>query len=112
MMQIELDARAHQRAYEQRVHIFAVPGRPGVYTTRSKSEPRVRYSLFANGDDVACSCAGFSFRQSCKHSEALKNRLGREATRGSRHPANAPARILPWRATSGELWDREGRTSA
>ncbi len=81
MTQAELEARAHARAYEQRVHIFRVPGRPGVYITRSKSEPRERYSLVARDGIVACSCKGYEHRKVCKHSAALLNRLAREGTR-------------------------------
>ena len=80
------DARAHARAYDQRVHIFAVPGRPGVYVTRSKSVPHVRHSLVVRGDEIACSCPGYAYRKSCKHAEALRNRLGREAQRGYQTP--------------------------
>lgn len=84
MSAIELQARALQRAYDERVHIFAVPGRPGVYITRSKSQPRRRHTLIA-ADDVACSCRGFEYRKSCKHAEALKNRLARERLARRRH---------------------------
>ena len=79
MSPIELSARANQRAHDQRVHIFAVPGRPGYFTTRSKSDPRERYSLVAGANEVACSCKGFQYYKTCKHSEALLNRLAREA---------------------------------
>ena len=76
---VEQQARALQRAYDQRVHIFAVPGRLGVYITRSKSHPKMRYSLVARDGELACSCPGFAYRQSCKHAEGLRNRLAREA---------------------------------
>ena len=114
MMQIELEARAHQRAYDEHVHIFSVPGREGVYTTKSKSEPYVRYSLVARDGEVACSCAGFAYRQSCKHLEALKNRLGREsARRGGGAPSGAPAQILRWRPRqSADEWPSQKQTPA
>src|SRR5947209_6618459 len=86
----ELKARALDRAYNQRVHIFSVPGRPGIYVTRSKSEPRERYNLVADGDIVACSCKGFQYREVCKHSEALRNRLARESNTFSRHGDDQP----------------------
>jgi hypothetical protein len=77
-----IEARAQQRAHTEHVHIFAVAGRPGVYVTKSKSDPSERYSLLAgHNGTVGCSCKGFAYRQSCKHAEALKNRLGREAAR-------------------------------
>ena len=52
-----------------------MPGRPGVYTTRSKTEPRRRYSLVARDGVVACNCRGYEYRKVCKHSSALLNRL-------------------------------------
>jgi hypothetical protein len=85
MTTAELQARALTRAYEQHVHIFSVPGRPGVYVTRSKSEPRERYNLVVDGDIVACSCKGYQYRECCKHSEALRNRLARETVAAARH---------------------------
>src|SRR5579884_4026900 len=63
MTDAELEARAHARAYDQRVHIFSIPGRPGVYITRSKSDPRKRYSLVARDGIVACSCRGYEHRK-------------------------------------------------
>lgn len=93
----EQEARATARAREQHVHIFAVPGRPGVYTTKSKSDPTERYSLVAKDGIIACSCKGFEYRKVCKHVEALKNRLARETVR-TPQPA-------PRRACVCELYD-------
>jgi hypothetical protein len=73
----ELAARADARAHAERVHIFAVPGRAGVYTTKSTCDPTERYSLVAPAGIVACSCRGYEYRGSCKHSAALLNRLAR-----------------------------------
>ncbi len=81
MTAAELEARAHARAHSEHVHIFIVPGRPGVYTTRSKSDPSERYSMVSRDGMEACSCKGFEYRASCKHIEALRNRLAREAGR-------------------------------
>jgi hypothetical protein len=81
MTRAEIEARAAQRAYDQHVHIFSVPGRPGVYTTKSKSQPGERYTLVARDGIEACSCKGYEYRQSCKHVEALRNRLAREAVK-------------------------------
>lgn len=78
MTTAELQARANQRAHNEHVYICAVPGRPDVYTTRSKSEPTARYYLARLDGDAACSCKGYEYRKSCKHVEALKNRLARE----------------------------------
>jgi hypothetical protein len=85
MNQTTLEARAQQRAHTEHVHIFAVAGRPGCYVTKSKSDPSERYHLVAGPDGiVGCSCRGFEYRQSSKHADALKNRLGREMVAASR----------------------------
>ena len=86
MTDAELEARAHGRAYDERVHIFAVPGRPGVYTARSKTEPRRRYSLVARDGIIACNCRGYEYRKVCKHSSALLNRLAREHVANGKWP--------------------------
>ncbi len=78
MSRVELEARAISRAHDQHVYIRKVAGRPGVYQARSKSEQSAKYTLVANAWGTACSCKGFRYRQSCKHVEALRNRLGRE----------------------------------
>jgi hypothetical protein len=95
MTTAELQARALARASDQHVHIFSVPGRPGVYVTRSKSDPRARYNLVVDGDEVACSCSGYHHRASCKHSEALRNRLAREAVQRTRHSGDDPTPPAP-----------------
>jgi hypothetical protein len=81
MTEAELAARANQRAHTERVHIFRVPGRLGVYTTKSKSNPSERYSLVARDGVEACSCKGYECRRACRHVEALRNRLAREQVR-------------------------------
>ncbi len=80
-----LEARAAQRAHDEHVYIRATD-RPGVYSTCSKSEPGRKYTLVAKNGVEACSCRGFEYRRSCKHREALRNRLAREARRAA--PAN------------------------
>lgn len=75
----ELEVRANAKAHEKHVHIFAVPGRPGVFVTKSKSDPTQKYYLAVSRNTVACNCKGFMSRRSCLHVEALRNRLGRES---------------------------------
>lgn len=91
MTEATIAARANARAHTEHVHIFAIPGRPGVFTTKSKSNPAQRYTLVLGPDDNhGCSCKGFEYRQSCKHVEALRNRLARgavAAARAARHVA-------------------------
>ena len=77
----ELQARAHAHAHDEHIYIRAVRNRPGYYTPRSRTDPRRRYTLVAIGSDIACSCSGFYYRRSCKHVEALRNRLAREGRR-------------------------------
>lgn len=77
-------AWANDRAHDQRVRILRVPGRPGVYRTRSKSDPNSWYTLVTDETGyVACSCLGFFHRQWCKHEQQLRNRLGREAQKST-----------------------------
>jgi hypothetical protein len=94
MTRQELEARANDRSHAEHVHIFAVPGRPGCYQTSSKSEPGLKYALVAKNGSEACSCKGFAYRASCKHVEALRNRLAREAV----------ARERRQRATRSDLY--------
>jgi hypothetical protein len=89
MDQTTLEARAQARAREEHVHIFAVPGRPGCYITKSKSDPAERYNLVAKDGIEACSCRGFAYRRSCKHVEALRNRLAREQVQAQRQQRHA-----------------------
>jgi hypothetical protein len=89
-----------QRAFDERVHIFAVPGRPNCYVVKSRSNPAERNHLVVGpGGAVGCSCKGFEYRQSCKHAEALKMRLGREASRPSQNGSN------PEPLASDVLWN-------
>jgi hypothetical protein len=82
MSRAELEARAIARAHAEHVHIRRTE-RANVYSTCSKSEPGVKHTLVADGELVACSCKGFEYRQSCKHAEALRNRLAREAAKSA-----------------------------
>jgi hypothetical protein len=90
----EMEARAAQRAHDEHVHIFAVPGRPGVYQTTSKSEPGKKYTLVSKNGIEACSCRGYEYRRSCKHIEALRNRLAREARKANVTPIRATVDLL------------------
>lgn len=95
MTTAELQARAIQRAHDEHVYVRRT-GREGVYTTRSRSEPGRTYTLVDADGIQACSCKGFEYRQSCKHVEALRNRLARESRRGQ-------LSSLPL-ATAGDLY--------
>jgi len=94
MTQQELEARGIARAHEQHVYIRRT-ARDGVYSTVSKSNPRERYILVNKGGVQACSCRGFEYRRSCKHVEALRNRLAREAARRPARPAAQISDLYP-----------------
>ncbi len=79
MTQQQLEARANARAHQRHIHVMAVKGRPGVYTVTSLSEPGTKHYLVASDGITACDCKGYTYRKSCCHVEALRNRLGREA---------------------------------
>lgn len=87
MTPAELQARAHARAFDDHLYIRAVPNRPGYYTVRSREAPGRRYSLVFQDGVIGCSCTGFYYRKSCKHEEALRNRLAREGRRVAKAPA-------------------------
>src|SRR5690348_9723995 len=78
MTSAELQARAIARAHDEHVYIRRVTNRPGVYTARSRSNPRRRYMLVDRDGTQACSCPGYTNRASCKHVEGLRQRLARE----------------------------------
>lgn len=99
---LDLEARAAQRAYAEHVHIFAVPGLPGRYVTRSKTDPSERYALAARGGDVARSCKGFQYRGQYKHAVTLRARLAVRpcrpsvpTARASRWPPLGSSRLAP-----------------
>jgi hypothetical protein len=76
MTREELVTRARERALEEKVQAFKISGS---YVSPSRSNPGVAWELGVGQDgEVWCSCPGFTYRQNCKHSEALKLRLQRE----------------------------------
>lgn len=77
-MDEQLQARAIQRARDLNTHIMRVRGRSGVYSCTSSEDKHKKYILVARNGMEVCSCDGFAYRQSCRHVEALRNRLGRE----------------------------------
>jgi hypothetical protein len=92
----ELQARAIDRAHREHVHIFRIPGRPGVFRARSKNRPNERYSLVMQDGVEACSCRSFNYRRVCEHVEALRNRLAwdsfrHESVAGNGHPETEAA---------------------
>lgn len=87
----ELQARAIQRAKDLNTHIMRLRGRPGVYTCTSSENKRKHYVLIARDGMEVCSCEGFAYRQNCRHVEALRNRLAREAPLRRRNAAPLPA---------------------
>jgi len=86
MTTAELTARAIARAHDEHIYIRKVTNRPGVYTARSRTNPRRRYTLVDRDGVQACSCIGFANRASCKHVEGLRARLAREGRRASAAP--------------------------
>ncbi len=90
MTTAELTARAADRARTEHVQIRAIAGRPGFYTTRSKTNRAEHYTLVDIDGGQACTCKGFEYRKSCKHVEALRNRLAREAVKAARSAAVLP----------------------
>lgn len=79
-----LEARALAKAKALHTHVMKVAGREGVYTVTSESEPGVKHYLVSKNGVDGCDCRGFQFRQSCRHIEALRARLAREAVAAER----------------------------
>lgn len=76
-------ARAIQRAFQQRAHVLALRGRPGFYQVRSASDPSDRYTLSVHDGLIECSCKAAQFERPCWHVERLRNRLIREYGRNA-----------------------------
>ena len=73
-------ARAIQRASEQRAHVLSIPGRPGYYAVKSATGTTDRYTVAVSSDGrVACSCKAASYGNPCWHAVKVENRLMREA---------------------------------
>ena len=76
----ELNERARARAIAERLHTFKLAGAPA-YLVRSRStEPGAMHQVTVQGGRVAhCSnCAGWEYRRSCTHAQAVTRRLERE----------------------------------
>ncbi len=56
------------------VRVLAGPKR-AVYRVDSSSKPGAFYALEVEGNDISCSCKGFSYRGICQHARALKEAL-------------------------------------
>lgn len=78
----ELDMRARQRSIDERLHTFRIAGTP-LYMVRSRgTEPGSYHQVRVNGTTVTdCTCAGWAYRQSCTHAQAVARRLERERRR-------------------------------
>jgi hypothetical protein len=74
-------ARAIQRATEQRAHVLSIPGRPGFYTVRSATDPADKYTVVAKAGTVQCSCKAAAYGQPCWHAVKVETRLIRESRR-------------------------------
>lgn len=86
MMTIEQrQARAIQRASEQRAHVLAIAGRPGYFTVKSATDPSERYTVVAHNGIVECSCKAASYGKVCWHRIKVENRLIREARQKNVH---------------------------
>jgi hypothetical protein len=72
-------ARAIQRATEQRAHVLAIPGRPGFFTVKSATDASERYIVAVGRDGrVECSCKAAAYGQPCWHACKVESRLIRE----------------------------------
>lgn len=75
-------ARAIQKAAEQKAHVWAMPGRPGFFTVRSATDATEKYVVAVSpAGEVQCSCRAAAYQQPCWHAERLRSRLIREAGR-------------------------------
>jgi len=75
-------ARAIQKATEQRAHVWALPGRPGFYQVRSATDAAERYVVAVEADGrITCSCPAGGYDLPCWHAEKLRTRRIREARR-------------------------------
>ncbi len=54
--------------------VLAGPKR-SLYRVDSSSKPGTRYELEVEGNDISCSCKGFSYRGICQHARVLKEAL-------------------------------------
>jgi len=73
-------ARAIQKAAEQRAHVLAIPGRSGYFTVKSATDPAERYTVAVSRDGrVQCSCKAAEQGFPCWHAAATEARLYREA---------------------------------
>lgn len=100
MTKTDLDERARDRATSERLHTFKAAGEPLYFVRSRQTEPgsMQRVRIDSAGAVVHCTCAGWTYRQSCTHASAVVRRLEREH-KGSKATVPAPEPI-PFTSTS------------
>jgi len=76
----ELNERARARAIAERLHTFKLAGVPAYLVRSRATEPGAMHQVSVQGGRVThCSnCAGWEYRRSCTHAQAVTRRLERE----------------------------------
>jgi hypothetical protein len=71
-------ARAIQRASEQKARVRALRGRPGFYQVKSATDPHERHIVAVHDGQIECSCTAASYGNPCWHAVKVESHLIRE----------------------------------
>lgn len=55
-----------------------------IHLVQSRTDPNTVHKVEVNGDDICCSCVGFSCRRTCAHAEYIKDKHYKTAERAKR----------------------------
>src|SRR5439155_91199 len=82
MTAAEIEARARDRAVEERLHSFAIEAQRLYLVKSRQSAPGTHHMCRVIGDHigarVTCDCKGYQYRSSCTHSAVVIRRGERE----------------------------------
>jgi hypothetical protein len=82
MTAAEIEARARQRAIDERLHSFAIEAQRLYLVKSRQSAPGTHHMIRVIGDGKAsrllCDCKGYEYRKSCTHLEVVRRRGERE----------------------------------